>query len=85
VRFSREDKDKRFKSIFLWDMSFTSGELKELRITYTMPFSMAAGGTAETDGRAFPTQKHGISILKTLSLNGLVMFTETGKSWRGRN
>jgi hypothetical protein len=81
VRFSREDKDKEFKSIFLWDMAFKAGESKELRISYTMPFSMGAGGSGkEYCMYAKPWYRY----FENCFAEGFGYVTETGKSWTGK-
>jgi hypothetical protein len=84
VSFSREDKEKTLKSIFLWDMSFTNGESKELRITYTMPFSMGVGETAKDPGKSFRYPKTWYQYFETCLTEGFGYVTETGKSWKGK-
>ncbi len=82
VRYSREDKYKKFKSIFLWDMAFAAGEGKELRITYTMPFSMGLGTTSKDWQNSEYTKWYG-NFEFCLS-EGFGYVTETGKSWSGK-
>jgi hypothetical protein len=82
LRYSREDKDKEFKSIFLWDMTFAAGERKELRITYTMPFSMALSGTRK-DRRNDKLAKPWYRYFESCLSEWFGYVTETGKSWTG--
>ena len=83
IRYSREDKDKEFKSIFLWDMAFAAGEQKDLRITYTMPFSMGLSETSK-DWRNGKFAKPWYRYFESCLSEGFGYVTETGKSWNGK-
>lgn len=84
VRYSREDKDKKFKTIFLWDMKFAPKELKELQITYTMPFSIGAAATSREGRKSFSYAKQWYRYFEGCSTEGFGYVTETGKSWGGK-
>lgn len=82
VRYLPGDKDKKFKNLFLWEMSFAPHETKTLRVTYSMPISMALASTASNVESA-NYDKQWYDSLEGCMLEWFGYITETGRSWSG--
>lgn len=85
VRFEAADKDKKFRKLFLWTMTFAPKEEIDLTVTYTMNgyFGM---GSLQKPSQDKKTKEYRRPYLASLSGCLVQMFgyvTETGNSWAG--
>jgi hypothetical protein len=82
VRFVPYDKTKRLSAIFLWDMKFNAGEVRELRVAYEMPISMSLASGAKGQ-RVGEYAKHWYGSLEFGLIERFGYITETAQSWAG--
>ncbi|MDR2673722.1 MAG: DUF4424 domain-containing protein [Opitutaceae bacterium] len=54
VRHAPADGGKKFRNLFVWDMTFAAGETKTLRVSYQVPMSMGAGAGNHRIGMPWP-------------------------------
>lgn len=86
-RFIQEDRDKKFRYLFVWDMTFAPHEVVNLKVTYEMPVSI---GLADTRRSSLSTSTARRAYKKKWYENfqGALdeyfsYVTETGQSWAG--
>ena len=81
VRFVPYGQEKTLESIFLWNMTFQSTEVRELSVAYEIPMAMGAGTNAK-DWKA-TNPKEWYDNLEPTIYEGFEYVTETGRSWAG--
>lgn len=85
LRYVPGDKKKKFRNLFVWDMTFAANETKTLRVSYQIPISMAAGATYWYPGRKWPNIDYPgwQEALSDCLVEWFSYVTSTGASWAG--
>ncbi|MDJ0523650.1 MAG: hypothetical protein QNJ90_16390 [Planctomycetota bacterium] len=82
VRYVAEDREKKLKTLFTWEMTFAPEQVRRLRVTYAMPMSVTLASTA----KKHEDSEYGKPWYRNLEGCMLQLFgyvTKTGKSWAG--
>ncbi len=83
VRFVPYDKDKKLASIFLWDMSFQTGETRTLNVAYEIPMSVGRSRTDKSGILETHYSKDWYYALTPCVGESFEYVTITGQSWAG--
>ena len=87
VRYVAHDREKKFSTLFVWDMTFKPSETKTLHVAYQMPISRALAepnkDSFTPNGSKRHREKPWHRTLETAVVAHFHYVTETGKSWAG--
>ncbi len=81
VRFIPNDSEKKFSSVFLWDMAFDPAETRVLHVAYRLGMSQGVGTTNKDTMKKYEKPWH--AALASCAVEHFYYVTETGKSWAG--
>jgi hypothetical protein len=88
VRYVRSEPPARYRELLVWDMHFTPGEEKVLRVSYDLPMSTALASSVRPEHRpsngSVPTYgRSWFGKLDSCLCEWLTYTTDTGNSWAG--
>jgi hypothetical protein len=87
LRYVAHDREKKFSTLFVWDMTFDPRETKTLHVAYQMPMSRALLETNSDKLTPKALKRHRERpwhvTLETSMVAYFHYVTETGKSWAG--
>lgn len=81
LRYQSADKAKKFRHLFVWDMTFAPAEEITLHVSYQMPLSMAAHSTDTRNGAPYKNVPEWQTGLEGCLMEWFGYVTQTGTSW----